>query len=145
MSRPKNCVARVQLFFGKKGTELKRKGSSKSPKFVSWQSKSISHSTALGDNKSSHNRIAQSVSVALKPPQTFSSSSNCPSSSSPFLSSLGANPLNLDANTKVSYDDMSNVYIEIETDDIQSLRACLNSYLRLADVSYRCIAEGNLE
>jgi tRNA threonylcarbamoyladenosine modification (KEOPS) complex Pcc1 subunit len=53
--------------------------------------------------------------------------------------------LNLDANTKVSYDDMSNVYIEIETDDIQSLRACLNSYLRLADVSYRCIADGNLE
>lgn len=34
----------------------------------------------------------------------------------------------------------SNLYIEIETNDIPSLRAIINSYLRLANASYKCIA-----
>jgi tRNA threonylcarbamoyladenosine modification (KEOPS) complex Pcc1 subunit len=76
----------------------------------------------------------------LKPPMTFSSS--CTPSSS---LTLRVNPSNLDNNTKVSYDDNSNVFIEIESDDIPSLRASINSYLGLAHASYRCIAEGNLE
>ncbi len=33
----------------------------------------------------------------------------------------------------------SDVIFKIETDDIASLRASINSYLRLADASYRCI------
>jgi hypothetical protein len=111
MSRPKRCTAKIQLSFGEKGTKLKRKG------------------------------IVQSISIALKPPMTFSSYSGTPLSSP----TLRANPSNLDINTKVSCDDKSNVFIEIASDDIPSLRATINSYLRLADASYRCIAEGNLE
>jgi tRNA threonylcarbamoyladenosine modification (KEOPS) complex Pcc1 subunit len=33
----------------------------------------------------------------------------------------------------------SDIFFRIETDDIASLRASINSYLRLADASYRCI------
>jgi tRNA threonylcarbamoyladenosine modification (KEOPS) complex Pcc1 subunit len=33
----------------------------------------------------------------------------------------------------------SDIIFKIETDDIASLRASINSYLRLADASYRCI------
>ncbi len=33
----------------------------------------------------------------------------------------------------------SEVILEIETGDIASLRASINSYLRLADASYRCL------
>jgi tRNA threonylcarbamoyladenosine modification (KEOPS) complex Pcc1 subunit len=111
MSRPKSCTAKIQLSFGEKETKLKRKG------------------------------IVQSISIALKPPMTFSSSSG----DSLSVMTSRANPSNLDINTRVSCDDNSNVFIEIESDDIPSLRASLNSYLRLADASYRCIAEGNLE
>jgi tRNA threonylcarbamoyladenosine modification (KEOPS) complex Pcc1 subunit len=35
--------------------------------------------------------------------------------------------------------DISNVFIEIESDDIPSLRATINSYLRLINTSYKCI------
>jgi tRNA threonylcarbamoyladenosine modification (KEOPS) complex Pcc1 subunit len=35
----------------------------------------------------------------------------------------------------------SDVIFTIETNDIASLRASVNSYLRLADASYRCITE----
>lgn len=33
----------------------------------------------------------------------------------------------------------SNIIFTIETDDIASLRASINSYIRLADASYKCI------
>lgn len=141
MSRPKSCKAKIQLSFGEKETKLKRKGGSKSPKFIHGDSKSLFDNSALDHRRSSHSRIAQSVSIALKPPMTFASSSGTTSSS---LTSR-VNPSNLDINTKISYDDNSNVFMEIESDDLPSLRASINSYLRLADASYRCIAEGNLE
>lgn len=35
--------------------------------------------------------------------------------------------------------DVSNVFIEIESDNIPSLRATINSYLRLINTSYKCI------
>jgi tRNA threonylcarbamoyladenosine modification (KEOPS) complex Pcc1 subunit len=34
----------------------------------------------------------------------------------------------------------NNLFIEIEADNIASLRAMINSYLRLINVSYKCIA-----
>ena len=34
----------------------------------------------------------------------------------------------------------SDIIFKIETGDIATLRASINSYLRLADASYRCIA-----
>lgn len=34
----------------------------------------------------------------------------------------------------------SDIIFEVETPDIVSLRASINSYIRLADASYRCIA-----
>ena len=37
--------------------------------------------------------------------------------------------------------DASNVFIEIEADNIPSLRANINSYLRLIDTSYKCITK----
>jgi hypothetical protein len=137
--RPKSCTAKIQLSFGEKETKLNRKGGSKSPKFMCRHSKSFSDNSALEHRKSSHSRIAQSVSIALKPPTTLSSGTHSSSLTS------RVNPSNLDINTKVSYDDNSNVFIEIESDNIPSLRASINSYLRLADASYRCIAGGNLE
>jgi tRNA threonylcarbamoyladenosine modification (KEOPS) complex Pcc1 subunit len=42
------------------------------------------------------------------------------------------------AKTKISV-HVSNLVIEIETDDIPSLRAIVNSYLRLVNASYKCI------
>ena len=54
----------------------------------------------------------------------------------------------LDPDTKVSFDSgaitrisvhIRNLSIEIETDDIPSLRAIVNSYLRLVNTSYKCI------
>jgi tRNA threonylcarbamoyladenosine modification (KEOPS) complex Pcc1 subunit len=39
---------------------------------------------------------------------------------------------------KISIKD-SDVIFTIETDDIASLRASINSYIRLADASYKCI------
>lgn len=142
MSRRKSCTARIQLFFGKQGTKLKRKGGSESPKPKSGQYKSFENNT-LWNSEPKYSRIAQSVGVALKPPWTLSFSYSPPSLSL-SRSSFERATHNLDANIKVSYDDNSNVYIEIESDDIPTLRASINSYLRLADASYRCIAEGNL-
>ena len=55
----------------------------------------------------------------------------------------------LNADTKFSSDSgaitrisihIPNLFIEIEADDISSLRATTNSYLRLANVSYKCTA-----
>ena len=63
--------------------------------------------------------IAKSIYSALNPDTKFSSDSG------------------LRARISV---DISNVFIEIETNDIPSLRAAINSYLRLANASYRCIA-----
>ena len=112
MSKPKNCIAKIRLSFEKKGTGLKKTdiGSANNVK-----------------NRSSSYSIAQSVSVALNPPRTFSSSS--------------ADSTDFDANVRVSSDEQSNVFIEIESDDIPSLRASINSYLRLADASCKCITE----
>jgi tRNA threonylcarbamoyladenosine modification (KEOPS) complex Pcc1 subunit len=112
VSKPKSCTAKIQLSFEKKGTGLKK--------------------TDIGSvdkvkNRSSPYSIAQSVSVALKPPRTLSSSSEDPS--------------DFDANVRVSSDEKSNVFIEIESDDIPSLRASINSYLQLADASCKCITE----
>ena len=141
MSRLKSCKARIQLSFGEKETKLRRKGGSNSPKFTNGDSKSLFDDSVLDRRRSSRTRIAQSISIALKPPMTSFTSSGTPSSSL----TPRANPSNLDINTKVSYDGNSNVFIEIESDDLPSLRAGINSYLRLADTSYKCIAEGNLE
>jgi tRNA threonylcarbamoyladenosine modification (KEOPS) complex Pcc1 subunit len=111
VSKPKNCIAKIRLSFEKKGTGPKK--------------------TDIGSadnvkNRSSSYSIAQSVSVALKPMR---------------LSSSSADPLDFDANVRVSSDEKSNVFIEIESDDIPSLRASINSYLRLADASCKCITE----
>lgn len=38
----------------------------------------------------------------------------------------------------------SSVIFKIETDDIASLRANVNSYLRLVDASYRCIESSSM-
>jgi tRNA threonylcarbamoyladenosine modification (KEOPS) complex Pcc1 subunit len=35
----------------------------------------------------------------------------------------------------------SDVVFDIETPDVASLRASVNSYIRLADASYKCIAQ----
>jgi tRNA threonylcarbamoyladenosine modification (KEOPS) complex Pcc1 subunit len=35
----------------------------------------------------------------------------------------------------------SNLYIDMETDDVPNLRAIINSYLRLANASYKSIAD----
>jgi tRNA threonylcarbamoyladenosine modification (KEOPS) complex Pcc1 subunit len=35
--------------------------------------------------------------------------------------------------------DISNVFIEIQTDSIPNLRATINSYIRLINASYKCI------
>ena len=37
--------------------------------------------------------------------------------------------------------DVSNVFIEIESNSIPSLRATINSYLRLINTSYKCIID----
>ena len=54
----------------------------------------------------------------------------------------------LNPDTKVSSDSeairisvhVNNLFIEIEADNIASLRAMINSYLLLINVSYKCIA-----
>jgi len=55
----------------------------------------------------------------------------------------------LNPDTKISSDSeaitrisvhANNLFIEIEADNIASLRAIINSYLRLINVSYKCIA-----
>jgi tRNA threonylcarbamoyladenosine modification (KEOPS) complex Pcc1 subunit len=48
--------------------------------------------------------------------------------------------LSSDSNEKIKISsDASNVFIEIEADNIPSLRASINSYLRLINISYKCI------
>ena len=146
MLRPRNCAASIQLSFGKKETRLKRMRGSRSP------NSKIIHSKSYFDgnthqSKSSLVHFAKSICMAIKPPITYSPHPSHSSSSSPIPSSpsSGATPSNIDVNTRVSYDDHSNVYIEIESYNISSLRASINSYLRLADASYKCIVEGELE
>jgi hypothetical protein len=148
MLRPRNCAASIQLSFGKKETRLKRKRGSRSPnsKFILF--KSNFDGNTLGQSKSSLVHFAKSMCMAIKPPTTYSpypSHSSSSSSHIPSSHSSGVNPSNIDVNTRVSYDDHSNVYIEIESYNISSLRASINSYLRLADASYKCIVEGELE
>jgi tRNA threonylcarbamoyladenosine modification (KEOPS) complex Pcc1 subunit len=48
--------------------------------------------------------------------------------------------LSCDSSEKIKISsDVSNIFIEIETDNIPSLRASINSYLRLINISYKCI------
>jgi hypothetical protein len=147
MLRPRNCAASIQICFGKKGTSLKSKRGSRSPNFKFTLSKSYIDGNTLGVSKSSRVHLAKSMCMAIKPPITYSPYPSQSSSPSPIPSSpsSGANHSNIDANTRVSYDDHSNVHIEIESYSISSLRASINSYLRLADASYKCIVEGDLE
>jgi tRNA threonylcarbamoyladenosine modification (KEOPS) complex Pcc1 subunit len=63
-------------------------------------------------------RIAKCICAALKPDTKRSSNSS--------------------EKIKIS-SDASNVFIEIEADNISSLRASINSYLRLINTSYKCI------
>ena len=128
MSKPKSCTARIRLSFEIKGVGLGRTNDSTFPKF-----KSGSESISIIDDKngSISDRIAQCVCLALKPPRTLSLQPTIPSS--------------LDPNVRVRSDGKSDVFIEIKSDDIPSLRASINSYLRLADASYKCIIEGRAE
>ena len=153
MSKPRNCVASIQLSFGKKGRKLirKRKKNSGSPKSNFDSSKLCSHGRKL-EQSMSDAHFVRSMYMAIKPPITYSRHSSSPPSSCASFTSLiphsippGTNPSNIDVNTRVSYDDRSNVYIEIESHNISSLRASINSYLRLADASYRCIVDGDSE
>ena len=146
MLRPRNCAASIQLSFGKKETRLKRMRGSRSPNSKIIHSKPYFEGNTLGQSKSSLVHFAKSMCMAIKPPITYSPYPSHSSSSSPIPSSppSGATP-NIDVNTRVSYDDHSNVHIEIESYNISSLRASINSYLRLADASYKCIVEGELE
>ena len=131
MSKPKSCTARIRLSFEKKGVGLGRKIDSALPKSKSKHYDSSSESISINEDKgdSISDRIAQCVCLALKPPRTLSLQPTIPS--------------NLDPNVRVRSDGKSNVFIEIESADIPSLRASINSYLRLADASYKCIIEGS--
>lgn len=133
MSKPKSCTARIRLSFEKKGVGLGRINDSALPKSKSKHFDSGSESISIIEDKngSISDRIAQCVCLALKPPRTLSLQPTIPS--------------NLDPNVRVRSDGKSNVFIEIESDDIPSLRASINSYLRLADASYKCIVEGSAE
>jgi tRNA threonylcarbamoyladenosine modification (KEOPS) complex Pcc1 subunit len=112
VSKPKSCTAKIRLSFEKKETDLKKTDIGSADKVR---------------NRPSSCSVAQSVSAALKPLGTLSSSA--------------ADPSDFDANVRVSSDEKSNVFIEIESDDIPSLRASINSYLQLADASCKCITE----
>ena len=151
MLKPRNCVASIQLSFGKKGRKLKRKRNSGSLNSDFISSKLCSDGHKLEQSVSSDAHFVRSIYMAIKPPLTYSPPYSSRPSSRPSFTSLvphstppGANPSNKDVGTRVSYDDHSNVYIEIESDNISSLRASINSYLRLADASYRCIVDGDL-
>jgi transcription factor Pcc1 len=150
--KPGNCVASIKLSFGKKEHKLKRRRNSRSPNsdFVSSKLRSDGHKFEQSMHLDVH--FVKSICMAIKPPLTYSPPYTSSPSSHPSFPSLiphsnqpGADPMNIDASTRVSYDDRSNVYIEIESHNISSLRASINSYLRLADASFRCIVEGNLE
>lgn len=154
MLKPRNCVASIRLSFGKKGRKLirKRKRNLGSPNSNLISSKLCSHGHKLEQSISSDAHFVRSMYMAIKPPITYSpQSSSRPSSRASFTSLIphpvppGTNPSNMNVSTRVSYDDRSNVYIEIESYNISSLRASINSYLRLADASYRCIVHGDSE
>ncbi len=132
MSKPKSCTARIRLSFERKGVGLGRTDDSALPKSKSkFESGSESISIIDDKNGSISYRIAQCVCLALKPPRTL-----------PLQPTI---PSNLDPNVRVRSDGKSNVFIEIESDDIPSLRASINSYLRLTNASYKCIIEGSAE
>ena len=133
MSKPKSCTARIRLSFERKGVGLGRTNDSALPKSKSKHYESGSESISIIDDKngSISDRIAQCVCLALKPPGTLSLQQTIPS--------------NLDPNVRVRSDGKSNVFIEIRLDDIPSLRASINSYLRLANASYKCIIEGSAD
>jgi tRNA threonylcarbamoyladenosine modification (KEOPS) complex Pcc1 subunit len=130
---PKSCTARIRLSFEKKGVGLGRTNDSTLPNSKSKHYESGSESISLNEDYggSISDRIAQCVCVALKPPRTFSLRPTIPS--------------NLDPNVRVRSDSKSNVFIEIESEDIPSLRASINTYLRLAEASYKCIIEGSAD
>jgi tRNA threonylcarbamoyladenosine modification (KEOPS) complex Pcc1 subunit len=149
--KPRNCVASIQLSFGKKGRKLKRKRNSGSLNSDFISSKLCSDGHKLEQSMSSDAHFVRSIYMAIKPPLTYSPTYSFRPSSRPSYTSLvphstplGANPSDIDVSTRVSYDDRSDIYIEIESYNISSLRASINSYLRLADVSYRCIVDGDL-
>ena len=133
MSKPKSCTARIRLSFEIKGVGLGRTNDSALPKSKSKHYESGSEFISINEDKNSSisDRIAQCVCLALKPPMTVSLQPTIPS--------------NLDPNVRVRSDGKSNVFIEIKSDDIPSLRASINSYLRLANASYKCIIEGSAE
>ena len=133
MSKPKSCTARIRLSFEKKGVGLGRTNDSALPRSKSKHYESGSESISINEENggSISDRIAQCVCVALKPPNTLSLRSTIPS--------------DLDPNVRVRSGGKSNVFIEIESDDIPSLRANINSYLRLANASYKCIIEGSAD
>ena len=133
MSKPKSCTARIRLSFEKKGAELGRTNDSPLPKPKSKHYDSSSESISIDEDKgnSISDRIAECVCVALKPPRTLSLK--------PTIRS------NMDPNVRVRSDSKSDVFIEIESNDIPSLRASINSYLRLANASYKCIIEGSAD
>jgi hypothetical protein len=131
VSKPKSCTVRIRLSFEIKGVGIGRTNDSALPKSKSKHFEPGSGSISINDDKngSVSYRIAQCVCLALKPSRT--------------LSLQPAIPSNLDPNIIVRSDGKTNVFIEIESDDIPSLRASINSYLRLADASYKCIIEGS--
>ncbi len=129
MYRHKSCKVKILILFGNKRTKYKRNRGYEFPKTKPRRD---------NNNESSCDRIAQSVSTALKPLLTLSSQYSSPVQPS----SNEGNPSILEANTEVSYCDNSNISIEFESDDIPTIRASINSYLRLADASYRCITQG---
>ena len=133
MSKPKSCTARIRLSFEKKGVGLGRTNDSALPKSKSKHYESGSESISINEDNggSISDRIAQCVCVALNPPRPLSLQPTIPS--------------NLDPNVRVRSDGKSNAFIEIESYDIPSLRASINSYLRLANASYKCIIEGNAD
>jgi tRNA threonylcarbamoyladenosine modification (KEOPS) complex Pcc1 subunit len=131
VSKPKSCTVRIRLSFEIKGVGIGRTNDSALPKSKSKHYELGSESIFINEDKggSISDRIAQCVCLALKPPRTLSLQLTIPS--------------NLDPNVRVRSDGKSNVFIEIKSDDIPSLRASINSYLRLADASYKCIIEGS--
>ena len=132
MSRHKSCTAKIQLSFGRKQTELGRKEVSA----LNSKSKCFTHNSSARsindyENGSAPDRVAECVGVALRPSRTISLTS--------------ANSADLGIEVRVTSDDKSNVFIDIESNDISSLRAIINSYLTLADASYRCITQGDAD
>jgi tRNA threonylcarbamoyladenosine modification (KEOPS) complex Pcc1 subunit len=91
----RNCKARIQISF--KGQRFTR---------------------------SKSNLMAKSISFALNPSGSLSSSAS-----------------DFEVSTKISHDNKSNVFVQIESEDIPALRASINSYLILADASYQSIAD----